>query len=153
VDQKDHVALDELDFKIIEYLIEDGRTPYTQIADELGITESTVRKRVTRMREQGYIKIRAITDPVKLGYTTQAIVGVQLDTKDLPKSLVILKGFDEITHISVCAGVYDLVLEIRVKSDEDLFNFLTEKLRKTPGIAKSDTLLVLKTAKDRFLQY
>jgi Lrp/AsnC family transcriptional regulator for asnA, asnC and gidA len=153
VNDKDALALDELDLKIIEYLIEDGRTPYTQIAEELGITESTVRKRVSRMREDDIIKIRAITDPAKLGYTTEAIVGVQLDTKDLPRSLVVLKAFEEITHINVCAGIYDLVIEIRVKSNEDLFAFLTEKLRKTPGIAKTDTLLVLKTAKDRFMHY
>jgi Lrp/AsnC family transcriptional regulator for asnA, asnC and gidA len=103
VNDKDALALDELDLKIIEYLIEDGRTPYTQIAEELGITESTVRKRVSRMREDDIIKIRAITDPAKLGYTTEAIVGVQLDTKDLPRSLVVLKAFEEITHINVCA--------------------------------------------------
>ncbi|MFY9186996.1 MAG: winged helix-turn-helix transcriptional regulator, partial [Bacillota bacterium] len=60
-------VLKDLDVAILSYLKQDGRTPFTFIAQELGVAEGTVRKRVARLIEEGIIEIKAVVDPFKVG--------------------------------------------------------------------------------------
>ena len=70
--------LDAPNRAIIEALQRDGRQPYGAIADEVGLSEAAVRRRVQRLREAGVMQIVAVTDPLQLGFTRQAMVGVSV---------------------------------------------------------------------------
>jgi len=48
--------MDEKDKRILEMLIEDSRRPYREVADDVGLSESTVRKRVLKLQEEGVIE-------------------------------------------------------------------------------------------------
>ncbi|HOA91488.1 MAG: Lrp/AsnC family transcriptional regulator [Bacillota bacterium] len=142
--------MDELDRKIVAILQEDGRTPYTTIADNLGVAEGTIRKRVARLIDEGILQIVGIVDPRKVSQSTIAIVGIQTEGEPVNNIVEKLAKLDEVRYIGVCAGTYDLIVEIVVGSNEELFDVLTHKVRLVPGIKDSDTSLVMKVYKERY---
>jgi Lrp/AsnC family transcriptional regulator for asnA, asnC and gidA len=140
--------LDNIDQQIINLLKEDGRMPFTAMASALGIAESTVRKRVNDMIEAGVLKITAIVDPRVLGKSTSAIVGLQIEGSKVENIIEKLNECKQVTLIAVCAGVYDLIIKISVSSTEELYDFLSNELRKIDGITSSETSLVMKMRKE-----
>ena len=72
-------TLEGLNLKIVELLKDDGRATFSSIADKLGVTESTVRTRVTRMREQNVIQFITVTNPLALGQSSRAILGIAVN--------------------------------------------------------------------------
>src|ERR1700734_12757 len=71
--------LDAPNRAIIEALQRDGRQPYGAIAQEVGLSEAAVRRRVQRLREAGIMQIVAVTDPLQLGFTRQAMIGITVE--------------------------------------------------------------------------
>lgn len=144
------LQLDEIDLQILNMLRKDGRMPYTAIAKELQLAEATVRKRATRLMEEGVLHVVGVVNPSYVGRSVTAIVGVHTEGRDVEEILAKLQEWDEVRYAAVCAGTYDLMLEIAVESNEELFHFLTKRLRAIPGVVGSDTSLVMKVVKDRF---
>lgn len=140
--------LDELDQQILSALQADGRAPFLAIAEQLGVSEGTVRKRVSRLLKEQYLQIRGLLDPFRLGLGTSAVVGVQVEGGKGPDVVEVLGDMPEVRSLAVCAGTYDLIIEVAVTSNEDLFRFLTGKLRTIPGVVSSDTSLILKKYKE-----
>lgn len=143
------VVLDDLDRKIIELLRHDGRIAYTAMAKALGVAEATVRKRMGRLVDEGVVHIVGLVNPAMTGYGVTAIVGVHTEGDDVPAIVEQVRRWPEVRYAAACAGNYDLVLEIAVASNDELYDFLTNRLRATPGIVGSDTSLVMRTVKDR----
>lgn len=144
------VLLDEIDRRILHFLQEDGRTPYTTIAEALGLAESTIRKRVNRLVEEGVVRIVGVVNPLRTGAYALAIVGVHITGANLNTVIEELGRLPEVRYVAVCTGTYDLIVEVVVTSTERLFVFLTETLRSVPGVTGSDTSLVLKVSKERY---
>ena len=69
--------LDEPNRRIIEILQRDGRSPFSAIGRELGLSETAVRTRVHRLIDAGVMDVVAVTNPLKLGFDIMALVGVQ----------------------------------------------------------------------------
>ena len=74
--------LDDVSKRIIEQLQEDGRRAYATIGKAVGLSEAAVRQRVQRLVESGVIQIVAVTDPLQVGFTRQAMIGVRSDGDD-----------------------------------------------------------------------
>ena len=73
--------LDEIDTKILELLEEDARRSFTEMAEKLKVSESSIRKRVSALQKEGVIKKFTIkVDHAKLGLNTVAIVGIDVDS-------------------------------------------------------------------------
>ncbi len=143
-------APDELDMAILSYLQKDGRMPFTTIAKELDVAEATIRKRVNRLIEKDILRIVGIVNPESLGLNTTAIIGVQIEGNMLEDVVNALAALPEVRHIGICTGEYDAIVEIIVSNNNQLFDFLTHKLRKIPGVASTGTSLVLKVPKERY---
>lgn len=141
--------LDELDRAIIALLQEDGRMAYTEMARRLDIAEATVRKRVSRLLEEGVVHVVGVVEPRWLGRTVTAIVGVRTEGRDVESIVAEVRSWEEVRFAAACAGTYDFILEVVVGSNEELYEFLTRRLRATPGVVGSDTSLVMKTLKER----
>src|SRR3984957_11575372 len=71
-------ALDTIDRQIIGLLQRDGRRPYGAMAEEVGLSEAGVRRRVQRLKDAGVMQIVAITDPLQLGYGREALIGIRV---------------------------------------------------------------------------
>jgi Lrp/AsnC family transcriptional regulator, regulator for asnA, asnC and gidA len=137
----------ELDKRIIEHLQHDGRRPFTQIATELGVSEAAVRARTNRLIERGIIQIVGVTDPLKLGFQQQAMIGVVCHADRLLEVAEKIKDFPEVDYLVVTAGTYDLLVEVVCEDNDALLRFLTEKLRKVDGVRSTETFVYLRMMK------
>ncbi|MCK4566072.1 MAG: Lrp/AsnC family transcriptional regulator, partial [Candidatus Thorarchaeota archaeon] len=76
------MKLDDIDSEIILMLQEDGRRSFSDIAQAVGRTEVTIRRRVKRLRDEGYIKrFTVVLDPMKIGKNIRAIIRVKTAMK------------------------------------------------------------------------
>src|SRR5215211_4709971 len=71
--------LDETDLKIMDALRKDGRVAFAQIAEQLGVSPGMIRQRYGRLVDQGFLKIVAVTNPLRMGYKTMAMIGIRVD--------------------------------------------------------------------------
>jgi Lrp/AsnC family transcriptional regulator for asnA, asnC and gidA len=143
------VALDDVDRKIISVLQRDGRCPYGAIAEQVGLSEAAVRRRVQRLRETGIMEIVAITDPLQLGFSREALVGIRVqgDVRIVAEKLASL---DEINYVVLCAGSFDVLAELVTVDDDSLVHLLNDSIRSIPGVTEVETFLYLKLAKQTF---
>ena len=142
--------LDHIDQQIIELLQKEGRVPYLAIANELGVAEGTIRRRVARMLDENILKIVGITDPQKVGMNTVALVGLTVERRRIEDTIMRLKDLPEVRYVAVATGMYDIIIEIVVPSNDALLEFLIKKLNEIPWIVGTDTSLVLKINKQSF---
>ena len=141
--------LDAPNRAIIEALQRDGRQPYGGIAEAVGLSEAAVRRRVQRLRESGIMQIVAVTDPLQLGFTRQAMVGISVEG-DARKVAEKLSGMHEVDYVVMCAGSFDLLAEIVCEDDEHLLHVLNDSVRSIPGVRSTETFLYLKLAKQTY---
>jgi Lrp/AsnC family transcriptional regulator for asnA, asnC and gidA len=134
---------------IIEALQRDGRQPYGAIADEVGLSEAAVRRRVQRLRESGIMQIVAVTDPLQLGFTRQAMIGISVEG-DVRRVAETLSALPEVDYVVMCAGSFDILIEIVCEDDERLLHVLNDSVRCIPGVRSTETFLYLKLAKQTY---
>src|SRR5206468_6316302 len=114
-----HVPLDDTSKRIIEQLQADGRRPYAAIGKAVGLSEAAVRQRVQRLLEAGVMQIVAVTDPVTLGFSRQAMVGVTVDG-DVDPVGDALSALPEVDYVVITAGSFDLLAEVVCENDDHL---------------------------------
>lgn len=130
--------MDAKDEKIIQHLRKDGRASYTEIAEEIGVSEGTVRNRVQNMKEEGLIKKFTVETSAR---GSEAVVMVKLETgRDIEK---VLEDFPETVEIKEVAGEYDLILEIERESNPEI-NSVLDEIRRIDGVDSTETFMVLK---------
>ena len=136
---------DRTDWQIINLLSKQNETN-TTIANELGVSEGTVRQRIKKLQDAGIVKIRAIRNPELLENQQLAMVTANLAESRLLdiKAKEILQ-LENVLSVSILSGQYDLIIEVLVDSNKGLIKFLTEQLSKVEGITKTETFLTLKS--------
>jgi Lrp/AsnC family transcriptional regulator for asnA, asnC and gidA len=134
---------------IIEALQRDGRQPYGTIAEAVGLSEAAVRRRVQRLRESGIMQIVAVTDPLQLGFTRQAMIGISVEG-DVRRVAEKLSALPEVDYVVMCAGSFDILIEIVCEDDERLLHVLNDSVRSIPGVRATETFLYLKLAKQTY---
>jgi Lrp/AsnC family transcriptional regulator for asnA, asnC and gidA len=140
--------LDEVDQKIFEALRQDGRTPFSQIAEQLDVSPGMIRMRYNRLVEMGLLKVVAITNPLRLGYDAMAMIGIRTDGKKMLEVAQKVAGFEEVVYLVVTSGRYDIMAEVFCRDHADLLRFLTEKLYSIEGVRETESFLQLKIVKE-----
>ena len=131
-------GLDEIDLKIIEALRKDGRVAFTQIAGDP--LPGMIRQRYNRLVEQGFLKIVAITNPVRMGFRTMAMIGIRAEGSKLLEVAEKISRLDEVIYIVISSGRFDIFAEVVCRDHEDLLRFITEKLSTIDGVRESRIL-------------
>ena len=142
--------LDAVDLEIIDYLQQDGRMTFVTMAEALGITESTVRRRVTSILDSGILKVAAILSPARVGFTTVAMIGIKVERPRINDVINTLANMTSVRYLALSTGKYDLIIEVVQESNENLLDFLVETLEDIPGIVRTDTHLLLKLSKETY---
>src|SRR5688500_18268530 len=127
-------VLDDLNKLIIEQLQRDGRMSYAALAKVVGLSEAAVRQRVQRLLDGGVMQIVAVTDPLTLGFSRQVMIGIKV-AGDLRAAADALAAVPEIDYVVICAGGYDLLVELVCQDDEHLLKLLNDTIRQIPGVA------------------
>lgn len=139
--------IDELDQRIIEALQQDGRRPFTKIAADLGISEASVRQRVSNLINNQVMQIVAVTNPIKLGFSLASMIGIRVSGDRLLEAAQAISEFDEVIYLILCTGSFDILAEVVCHDNEHLLHFLTEKLYKVPGVQQAETYMYLRVYK------
>jgi Lrp/AsnC family transcriptional regulator for asnA, asnC and gidA len=141
--------LDDIAWRIIEQLQEDGRRSYGAIARAVGLSEAAVRQRVARMTEAGVVQIVAVTDPLRVGAHRQAMVGVRVAGALEPVADA-LSEMPETIYVVLCAGGFDLLCEVVCDDDEHLAELLASRIRSIPGVRSTETFVYLQLRKESY---
>lgn len=139
--------MDKIDSEIIACLQRDGRLPFTDIAKQLGISEGTVRNRVSKLLSDKIIYIVAMVDPAQTGFDAPAMIGVSVDPPALESVAETVATFPEVSYLIMVSGEFDLFVEVLCKDRAHLATFLNQKLRRVPGVNRTQTFMTLKTYK------
>jgi Lrp/AsnC family transcriptional regulator for asnA, asnC and gidA len=141
--------LSPLDKRIIEHLQADGRRPFTQIANELGVSEAAVRARTNRLVERGILQVVGVADPGKLGFQ-QALIGIRCEPGRLVAVAEALAELPEVDYVVVTTGRFDILIETVSEDNEDLLRFLTDRLQAIEGVRDSETFTYLRLVKQTY---
>jgi Lrp/AsnC family transcriptional regulator, regulator for asnA, asnC and gidA len=142
-------SLDEADRRIIEMLQADGRRAYGSIAEEVGLSETAVRRRVQRLRDAGALQIVAVTDPLQLGFHREALLGVRVQG-DVRTAANEIASIDECVYVVLTAGSFDIVCEVLAEDDAHLVSVLNDRIRAVPGVTEVETFVYLQLAKQTY---
>jgi Lrp/AsnC family transcriptional regulator for asnA, asnC and gidA len=141
-------GLDEIDRQIIAILQKDGRVPFAQIAEQLKVSAGMIRLRYNRLAEMGVLRVVAITNPLRMGYQTMALIGIKADGTNLLEIADKIAALDEVIYLIVVSGAFDIMIEIVCRDQNHLLQFLTERLYKIEGVRETESFMHLKIVKE-----
>ena len=140
---------DDFDWKIIKLLNDDGRMPSAEIARKLGdISARTVTNRINTLTDNGIINVRAVVNPEAVGYGVMADVFVEVEPGRVREVAELAAEFPESSYVACATGECDVSISLRVRSIEELFEFVTENLGKIPGVRRTQSFLLPVKIKD-----
>ncbi len=138
------MRVDNLDLKITSILEANGRIRNKEIATMLGISEGTVRNRITKLTEAGFLKVKGLTNP---NIRTDKQVAYIL------ASVPLHSGWDEtaeqiarlsdVKSVSLLAGRFDLLVEVYLEPHE-MVSFMKNRLATIKSIDSTETLIAMK---------
>ncbi|GLB49528.1 MULTISPECIES: Lrp/AsnC family transcriptional regulator [Neptunitalea] len=138
------IKLDEVDHQILDMLIDNTRTPFTDIAKKLLISAGTVHVRVKKMEDAGIIQGSSLTlDYVKLGYAFIAYVGIYLEKTHQTK--FVMERLNEIPNITVAhvtTGKFNIFCKVRAKNTKHAKEiiFMIDDIE---GVSRTETMISL----------
>jgi Lrp/AsnC family transcriptional regulator for asnA, asnC and gidA len=91
----------------------------------------------------------AVTDPLELGFARQAMVGIEV-TGPLDEVADALAELPEVDYVVVTAGSYDVLVEVVCESDDHLLELISGKIRRIPGVVRTETFMYLKLRKQTY---
>ena len=141
------LSLDQLDKPIINALQTDGRASNAEVARTLGVSEGTIRRRLKRLTQNNVIKVVAYPEPKVLGFSTEALIGLQVDPDKTDSVGQNLSKIDETYWVSVTTGTFDMFAWVALPSSEELGNFLREKIGAIDGVQRTETFVSLMVTK------
>jgi Lrp/AsnC family transcriptional regulator, regulator for asnA, asnC and gidA len=143
------VAIDEVGKRLIEQLQRDGRMSYAALAKTVQLSEAAVRQRVQRLIDSGAMQVVAVTDPLQVGFSRQAMIGLRVEG-DLVRVADQLAAIDEVDYVVITAGSFDILLEVVCEDDDHLLRLLSERIRALPGVRDAETFVYLKLTKQTY---
>lgn len=137
------MAVDKIDLLIIRSLSKDARKPFNEIAKELEVSDTTVRKRVQRMLKEGIIKqFNVLLDFHKIGRIIKAFIGIRIMPQKLNEVVNKLQQNPDIQVLYRTTGNVDLFVEVIFRDMEELNQFLETELN-MEGISSTEVNLVI----------
>lgn len=141
-------TLDSTDLAIIDALQKDGRVAFAQIAEQMGVSAGMIRQRYSRLVEEGFLKVVAITNPLRMGYQAMAMIGVRAEGSKLLEVAEKISKLDEVIYMVISSGRFDIFAEVVCRDHADLLRFITEKLSTIDGVRESESFMHLKIVKE-----
>ena len=140
---------DKTDIKIVNLLLEDGRMSASVLSRRMGgISERLIRYRIERMVNGNVIQISAVVRPDALGFTIKADVWLEVGADQVLEVAKKIAVFENVTYVACSIGQNDISIQIVAKDTAEIYYFVTEVIRKMPGVLKTTTSIVPIILKD-----
>ena len=145
------INLDEIDRKILSFLVSNARMPYLEIARECNISGAAIHQRVHKLEESGVITgSRTLVRPDALGLNVCVFIHIALAEADKYQEVIeALKHIPEIVECHFVTGRYSLLVKAYCLDNEHLINILIKTIQNIPHIQSTDTMISLDTAFER----
>ncbi len=142
------MKIDTIDKAIIQHLIDNARIPYSQLAKEVGISNTLVHKKINRLRQEGILKKPSYNlDAQKLGLLTEAYTMIKLSNpKHVKKVIKQLEKIPEVISCSNITGEFTLILRIITQNNDKLRQVLYNKIHLIDGVISTDTSISFETS-------
>jgi Lrp/AsnC family transcriptional regulator for asnA, asnC and gidA len=141
--------IDKIDLKIVNLLLEDGRKSASEIARQIGdVSERAVRYRIERMIEEDVIRLSAVVRPEALGLPIRADVWLEVETESIREVAQKMAEYENVTYVACSIGENDISIQVVAKDTDEVYRFVTETVRKVPGVRRTTTSIVPLILKD-----
>jgi Lrp/AsnC family leucine-responsive transcriptional regulator len=138
--------LDAVDRSILDALRGNARATYAELARVVGLSAPAVHERVGKLEAAGVITgYHAAVDPLALGYTITALVGVFLtETADEDSVAAALAGLSAVEDCWFVAGEESFIVKLRIADVTGLERAI-RRMSKIPGVGRTRSTVVLST--------
>lgn len=134
--------MDAIDIQILDELKKDSRKSFNIIAEGVGKTEATVRRRVNKLIEEKVIKKFTIDYSINSKPKTQATVKIEPDFKEIKNILKELKETEEVTNIWRLSGNCGIFIKVEIESIEKFNPLIEEKISQIKGCKIIETCFI-----------
>lgn len=133
---KKMVETDDIDRRIIDLLQQDGRMAIQDIATQVDVTPSVVRKRIQRLEDNNVMRIVAVTDFNAAGFDLLLAIAIEVENRRSEEVANELADLPQVFSVNLTTGVHDIDILVGVKNFEELSRFMHIELPKISGIAR-----------------
>jgi DNA-binding Lrp family transcriptional regulator len=138
----------DLDLRLIEALLEDGRRSVRKLAEVLKVSPSTVSHRLNDLTDRGVIsRFKPVIDYGRLGYGLIAVTKIKARGESLPAVVEALASDPRLTHVYEITGDFDVLVIGRFRNESEM-NREIKRMLGLPGIEGTNTSIVLSAAKE-----
>ncbi len=134
---------DRLDQKLILELQKNGRLTYMDLAKILDVTEGTIRNRLKRLVDQDIIRITAVPQLEKFGYSFMGIVGMQVRLADLRTVAEQLAQNPNVCYLANVTGRYEFIALVMTRAPGEFAYFMENVISAIPSILRTETFVTL----------
>jgi Lrp/AsnC family transcriptional regulator for asnA, asnC and gidA len=139
--------MDGLDRLILHTLQEDGRIPFTQIAKQASVSETTIRTRYQNLVDRGIVRTVGVVDPYALGFQAPAIVAMSVEPGTADQVAKLVAELPEVSYLVMTLGSSDLIVEVFCRDLPHLTELITERIRVIPHVRSTETLMIAQSYK------
>jgi DNA-binding Lrp family transcriptional regulator len=125
----------------------DGRTTYSDLAASTGWSQTTVRRRITDLRDSGMLYFDVDFHPSLLDITARAMVWLTVSPAQLDAAGRAMAGHPETAYVAAATGTANLYAAVLCPSTEALYTYLTGSIAQLPGLQQVETILAMRTVK------
>ncbi|MGB7999095.1 MAG: Lrp/AsnC family transcriptional regulator [Anaerobacillus sp.] len=141
--------IDELDRNIIKFLSKNGRMSFTEMANQLEVTEKTVRTRYNNMIENDVIEVVGVINPITLGIKMGAIVQLKVVPQEMDHVIQQLQKINVVRFITTISGEYPLLAQINVRDYEEI-NETVKQIHAIPNVTSTNVMVQMDVFKNTF---
>ncbi len=143
--------IDEIDRKILYFLINDARMPFLEIARECGVSGAAIHQRVSKLQKNGVITgSRLLVKPAALGLNVCAFVSIVVtETNKIPELIAALKQIPEVVECHFVTGKATMLVKMYCRENSHLMNVMMNSILTLPYVQSTDTMLSLEEAFER----
>lgn len=143
-----HSSIDDLDFKILHQLQQDGRKSFTDIAKDLNVSVGTIRNRVTRLLEDETLRVIGMVDPNQIGFHSYANILIKVQPVEVVEEVSkAISEIPEVSFLALISGEHDLEVHVQCRDNDHLIELMNNKVFALKGVSSTKTQMYFKVVK------
>ncbi len=146
------LPINEIDVGIIKELEGDARQSYLSIGEKIGASEGTVRNRVKKLLNKEIIKLKAVLNPLYVGFNFSCVVGLEIAIEKLDEAGAKLAENPNVYFLVGCTGAFDLIAILFFRNTSEFDRFVKEYIAKLPGIKRTQTFVIMSQIKSPWVR-
>lgn len=145
--RKRNQVIDAADARIISQLAKDGRKPNVAIAQEVGLSETAVRRRLERLFKNNIVQVAGRLNPERIGYEVDAVLALLVDFNRVDEVGEQLAQQANVRYAAVGLGEYDLLVWVSFRNNAEMMDFMSNKVRNLQGVLRCQVLPIMRILK------